>query len=134
MRHFTAFILVEFVMAVVILGVLSISSATILLELKKKEKTAKILAQRHMYLESTLLQIQRLLERAKNISFSDSKLYFEDNGMHVISLDADVLSLDRGGLIDGISKFSAYRIQEDWIVELCQGKGCLNAAVLVYGD
>lgn len=134
MRH-PAFMLIELLAGILILGLLSIACSKILLELRKKEAMAYQLSESLISIEVGLLQIERLLENAKNIRFEGGILSFEDEGkMHALSLNHSRLTLDDSGIIEGIKSFSAYRIGVDFVVELCGNKKCFRRVILMYGD
>ena len=130
-----AFVFIELVAGIVILGVISIACSKILLELRKKEQSSYYLGVNMLNLESGLLQVEHLLENAKGIRFDHNILSFESEGRgHNLSLKSNILSLDGYEILSGIKSFRAYGVGMDWVIEMCGARKCFRRVVLIYGD
>lgn len=122
-----AFVLLEFIFGIVILGIVAITCSKLLLHLKQQEVFAR--QQSVLDLYNTLLQIDALIP---------SELVFKDNVLlwdkHQIFLKDRQLYLDYVLLLDDIDVFEVIPIGTDWLIRLCKKRTCLQKIKLVYGD
>ncbi|CBG40388.1 periplasmic protein [Helicobacter mustelae] len=130
-----AFVLLEFLMAVVILGVISVAATKLSLSSKKQEFLSYQQAQSSLQLINALLQISRYLEDATKIITTASSMHFYQKEHFVqVELRGEDLYLDDVLLLSFVRRLEISRTKEGLWMELCDRYLCIGHAILLYGE
>ena len=135
-RSIKAFILIELVVGILIVGMISIATSQLLLYLKKQEIVAYNLSQITLKLENTLLQIEHYIQDAQEITFTHSKLSWKNGNQNVsfFELIDHQLFLNDKPFIQQINFFDAQKFGSHWLIKICSHTICLQRGVLIYGN
>ncbi|WP_104697106.1 MULTISPECIES: hypothetical protein [unclassified Helicobacter] len=130
-----AFILLEFIFGILILGIISIVCAKLLLQLKQKEIFTQNFTQQNIQIQNTLLQITNILAEAQDIQIKDNGLFFlQDNLKHQILMKGQRVLFDEVILLDFVEEFLVKIFQTNLLLKICMSKICLEKVILQYGD
>lgn len=130
-----AFVFLEFIFGILILGIVSIVCAKLLLHLKEKEIFAQSVTQKNILIQNTLLQITNILSEATNIQIIDNRiLFFKDHIKHQIFFQEKKLYFDETILLNLVENFFVENLYTNLLIQICMQKTCLEKIVLKYGD
>lgn len=118
------FVLIEFIIAIVVLGTIIIAGSKLLLSIQKQSFIQTQKVQDNLSLENTLDILKNYLLESSDVEFKTNKVLWKDSlsKNHSLEKNEDKLFLDGNLLIDKVVNFELKRNKENFEAFLCVDK------------